>query len=131
MKTISLWILLSLFLISCGKEVQDISCTVTETETNTTISCPNGTSSTFQKPYQVEEDLIGLTITEIVDPCGDSPGITDEVLLRLSNHKLLASFSDSSNGTNTRFSLIEPGQYETTDGSHCHFTVTSDYSIYY
>lgn len=68
-------------------------------------------------------------VTEIVDPCGDSAGIYDEVFLRLSNGLLIASFSDNSNGTNTRFALLTPGSYVTTDGSHCYFTVTNQGSL--
>ncbi len=63
---------------------------------------------------------------EIVDPCGDAPGVFDEVFIRLANGKLLASFSDNSNGQNTRFSILVAGNYMTTDGSHCYFTVDSN-----
>lgn len=66
-----------------------------------------------------------LSITSIVDPCGDAPGIYDEVFLKLANGTLLASFSDNANGNNTRFSVLVPGSYVTTDGSNCHFSVDS------
>lgn len=65
-------------------------------------------------------------ILEVVDPCGDAPGIYDEVVLRLSNGQLLSSFSENSNGKNTRFSILTQGNYVTTDGSNCHFVVTPD-----
>jgi hypothetical protein len=67
-----------------------------------------------------------FTPTELVDPCGDAPEVYDEVLIRLSNGSLIASFSDSANGKNTRFALLEPGTYVTTDGSDCVFTVGPD-----
>lgn len=70
-----------------------------------------------------------VAISELVDPCGDAAGIHDEVLLRLANGQLLASFSDNANGLNTRFSLIGPGSYQTTDGSGCNFTINADGSI--
>lgn len=66
---------------------------------------------------------------ELVDPCGDTPGVYDEVFLRLANGKLLSSFSDNANGQNTRFSILVPGNYITTDGSHCSFTVDSNNQI--
>ena len=69
------------------------------------------------------------TPTGLVDPCGDSPGIHDEVFIRLQNNTLLASFSDSASGLNTRFSVLTPGTYQTTDGSHCTFTVDSSFNL--
>lgn len=66
------------------------------------------------------------TVVGLVDPCGDKPGVYDEVFLRLANGQLIASFSDNSNGLNTRFSVIGPGNYVTTDGSHCYFSVDSN-----
>ena len=68
-------------------------------------------------------------VVELVDPCGDASGIYDEVLLKLGDGTLLASFSDNVNGQNTRFSVLTPGSYVTTDGSNCHFTVNEDYDV--
>ena len=68
-------------------------------------------------------------ITELIDPCGDAPSVFDEVLLRLNNNTIVASFSENSNGKNTRLSLLIPGTYQTTDGSSCTFTVHGDYSV--
>jgi hypothetical protein len=63
---------------------------------------------------------------EVLDPCGDAPGVYDEVLLRLSDGTVLVSFSANASGDNTRFALIGPGTYTTTDGSNCTFTLTSE-----
>jgi hypothetical protein len=60
---------------------------------------------------------------QIVDPCGDAPGIIDEVLLILPDGSVLASFSETVEGRNTRFAVIPPGTYMTTDGSKCVFTL--------
>ncbi len=68
-------------------------------------------------------------VLEVIDPCGDAPGIYDEVILRLANGQLLASFSENANGKNTRFSILTPGSYVTTDGSNCGFTVTAEGDI--
>lgn len=65
------------------------------------------------------------TPVALVDPCGDAPGRWDEVFLRLSNGVLLASFSDNAAGYNTRFSVLTPGTYVTTDGDSCVFTVNA------
>lgn len=63
-------------------------------------------------------------VVSIVNPCGDAPGKVDEVLLRLSDGSLLASFSDAASGLNTRFAIVGPGTYGTTDGTGCTFTVS-------
>jgi hypothetical protein len=62
-------------------------------------------------------------VTQIIDPCGDAPGKVDEVLLRLSTGETLVSFSDNSSGLNTRFSVLSPGTYGTTDGTGCVFVL--------
>lgn len=64
-----------------------------------------------------------------VNPCGDAPGIWDEVFIRLANNMLLASFSDNIHGENTRLSVLVPGNYMTTDGDHCTFTVDGSWNI--
>lgn len=71
-----------------------------------------------------------FTPVEIIDPCGDSPSINDEIFLKLYNGTLLASFSDNINGLNTRFSVIVSGSYRTTDGTNCYFSVDSSGNIY-
>lgn len=73
--------------------------------------------------------LDNFNVIEVIDPCGDTAGIIDEVILKLENGQLLASFSDDVNGKNTRLSLIPPGSYIDTDGSNCHFTVHNDGSV--
>lgn len=69
------------------------------------------------------------TPVRIIDPCGDNPGVWDEVLLELADGSILASFSDKANGQNTRFVLLMPGSYITTDGDSCTFTVNNDGEI--
>lgn len=64
----------------------------------------------------------GYTIVSVIDPCGPSGGVADEVLLRSGNGALIASFGT---GNSVRFSILEPGSYVTTDGTSCSFTVDS------
>jgi len=72
-------------------------------------------------------------ITGLVDPCGATPGFVNEVLLRLTNGMLVASFSANSAGANTRLGVLLPGMYQTTDtntpGKRCRFTVNADFSL--
>lgn len=66
-----------------------------------------------------------LSPVEIINPCGESGEGFDEVFLRLANGTILASFSENANGKNTRFSVLTPGNYMTTDGDRCYFTIGS------
>lgn len=71
-----------------------------------------------------------FTPVGLVDPCGDAPNTYDEVFLRLSNGTLLASFSQNASGLNTRFSVLVPGSYSTTDGDNCTFSVDNNGVVY-
>jgi hypothetical protein len=67
-------------------------------------------------------------IVDTIDICGDGPGV-DEVLLRLSNGKILASFSQNASGLNTRFAILTPGNYVSTDSQNCFFTVQANGNV--
>lgn len=69
------------------------------------------------------------TPVALVNPCGDAPGIADEVFIQMANGQLVVSFSDSASGQNTRFAILMPGNYQTTDGDHCTFTLSADGTI--
>jgi len=66
------------------------------------------------------------TVTELINPCGDTPGKVDEILLRLSTDDIVVFFQ-SNDGE--RLSTLEPGNYRTTDGTNCSFTVNADKSV--
>lgn len=87
------------------------------------VNGTNGTNGTNAAPT-------AFTPVSIVDPCGDTPGIYDEIFIRLQNGMLIASFSDNANGQNTRFSIITAGSYITTDGSACYFSVDGSGNLY-
>lgn len=65
------------------------------------------------------------TVTEMLDPCGDESGY-DEILLRLANGALIAHYAS---GSQQFLTSIGPGNYVTTDGHSCYFTVNSDMSV--
>lgn len=112
-----------LLLLGCGKDTTisytDPSCKVTEGVNGTLLQCPNG-SQALIAPNGTQYNIV-----TIIDPCGDAPGIYDEVLLKLANGQIVASFSQNVNGDYTRFALIPQGTYMTTDGSNCRFNVSS------
>ncbi len=69
-----------------------------------------------------------FSVVDVIDPCGPSGG-ADEVFLRLANGTVVASFSDNAAGQNTRLSILNDGTFETSDGTNCVFTVTTDTSV--
>lgn len=64
------------------------------------------------------------TVVNVIKPCPTVSGPHPEVLLVLANRTLLASVSQSA-GANTRLALVTPGNYTTTDGRSCAFTVSA------
>jgi hypothetical protein len=72
---------------------------------------------------ELYEITTGNNIVGIVDPCGPSGGLFDEVFLRSGNGQLIASFGT---GNSVRFSILVPGNYVTTDGTNCQFSVDAD-----
>lgn len=67
--------------------------------------------------------------THAINPCGDNPSLIDEVIISDGQGNIFGSFSDNASGHNTRFALIPPGNYITTDGDLCRFTINADGSI--
>lgn len=110
------------------------SCTVSRITNGATITCSDGTTVLILDGENGQDGQpappTAYTVVEIVDPCGDAPGVFDEVFLRLANGTLVASFSENANGKNTRFAILTPGSYTTTDGSSCYFSVDSDNQVY-
>lgn len=64
---------------------------------------------------------------QIIDPCGDDPDELDQVILQLSTGELLTSFERGHKGFLT---LIENGDYTTTDKQECEFNVTDGVVTY-
>lgn len=61
------------------------------------------------------------SITQIVDPCGNGAGY-DEVILKTKAGEYLAYFE---HGSQRYLTKLEIGNYMTTDGTGCHFSLTS------
>lgn len=98
-----------LLLAACGEEVHVIERKYTSIEQ-------------IEIPTVIREDLI-----EVIDPCGQEV-VHDEIILRLTDRSLIAYFE---NGGNRFLSELLPGEYVTTDGSNCHFTVTENLEVLY
>jgi hypothetical protein len=112
-------------LLSAADQDDDGTLTTADVPVLSTVVCngatgPTGPTGADGAPAPVQP----YSVTAVLDPCGDAPGRIDEVLLQLASGALLASFSDDVGGTNTRFALLGPGSYSTTDGSLCAFTVS-------
>lgn len=83
------------------------------------IDGTNGVDA-VQSPY---------TPVDLISFCGDLSRTWAEVGMRLSNGTIIASMSDNVEGRNTRWVILRPGHYATTDGFNCAFTLNNDGSI--
>lgn len=113
-----------------GTDGQDgSSCSATRFSNGVTISCTDGTSSVLFDGANGEdgEDSppTAYSIVEMKDPCGDQSGF-DEVLLRTASGAWIAHFSS---GQNQFLTVLTPGNYQTTDGTRCRFTLNSSGQI--
>lgn len=69
----------------------------------------------------ITELATSKTAFSIIDPCGDSPGIYDEILLRLEDGSTIAYFEHQ--GGRYLTELIPGIRYTTTDKTHCSFEI--------
>lgn len=96
------------------------SCYVSETSEGAEVTCGSNTvviengDDAVQSPYN---------ISEIIDPCGDFPNHADEIIIKMYNGDLVVYFQD---GGRRFLTVLEPGNYRTTDRQKCRFTITED-----
>lgn len=105
------------------------SCSVTYVANGSIISCTDGTSVVILNGVDGADGQDApptpYTVTGLIDPCGKQ-GQFDEVLLRLANGSLLAHYAS---GSNQFLVVIGPGNYKTTDGTNCFFSINSNMEI--
>lgn len=90
------------------------------------IICPDGSESPLpQNGVDGRDGQDGTdgvdgrdgTLVDVIDPCGDGPGV-DEVLLQFNDGLILAWYKDLG------FSVLTEGNnYQTTDAQKCKFTI--------
>lgn len=118
-------------LISMGVDLNDNS-TMEPTEVKQVATLCNGLNGSDGTNGQDGEDgedgqdavISQFAPIDLVNFCGNSSLAWSEVGFRLANGTIVASFSENANGKNTRWTVIRPGSYITTDGYGCNFTVT-------
>jgi hypothetical protein len=120
---------LLLMLGACGptarfEAVQPMTCVIQDDQ----IVCPDGSSTPVPKDGIDGSDgtdgIDGIdgrdgSLIEIVDPCGDGPGV-DEILIKLDDGSFLAWYQDL--GLTI---LAENTQYRTTDNQRCKFEIVN------
>lgn len=120
-------------LSSCGRyasfSYETTQCTVVRTDNGATISCPDGSVVNVADGTNGTNGTDGVdgldgadSIIEVIDPCGDGPGV-DEVILRLNDGRLLAWYQGKG------LSVLDPGSYVTTDEQKCRFLVGEDLRV--
>lgn len=120
-------------------EYDDLSNRVTELEKRLDDMYNNLSSlSTNIDNMEVDQDILqqaiaintaniatlesNLSVTQIIDPCGDNAGQFDEVLLVMSNGDIIGYFEQ---GSKRFLSVLPNGNYRTTDTQACNFTVNN------
>lgn len=95
-----------------------------------TLVCNGATGSVGATGAQGEAGqnavLPPMTVVSAIAPCGYLSSPWKEEILCLNDGSLLADFSASLSGAETRFSFIGAGSYVDTDESGCQFNVTVD-----
>lgn len=110
---------------------------IVDTENTTSITQLSTQLTTIENEIAQNVTQIAILngfqhIDSLVDPCGNAPTVFDEVFIKVyrpstNSFTLVASFSENSNGKNTRFSVLPVGgPYVTTDGDNCQFSVAQD-----
>jgi hypothetical protein len=84
------------------------------------------TGQTGQTGATGAQGVAGVVGTlQLIAPCTTASSAWKEELICIGNGSLLADFSATMAGDETRLSLIPDGSYEDTDASGCDFTVTT------
>lgn len=140
---IFLTLLLTILIMACTGPKGDkgetglngLGCSTTQLDNGSLIICPDdSTSIILNGPVGPKGDR-GLpgqdlqagayNVVATINPCGKQ-GTHDEVLFKLNNGQILAHYSDA----NKQFlTLLSPGNYRTTDGTNCNFSVDSDFNV--
>ena len=77
---------------------------------------------------QIAQLQSNSTVVSTIDFCGDAPNKVDEVGLKLSDGSVIVYFE---NGGKRFLTKLYPGNFTTTDGTNCHFTVDNNLNISY
>lgn len=121
--------LICFLLLSCSRaEFRSKGCFVSnETNEYAEVTC----GKTIVLVQKDQSAINPSSWAEVVDPCGDIPNFPDEILIRLKDGSLIWSYSDDPSGTNTRLTVLGPGEYHTYDGGNiCYFSVSNSNELY-
>ena len=88
--------------------------------TNQAVVC-NGSVGATGAAGQNAPVMLG--VESFIPPCGNSSSAYKEQLICFNNGSLLADFSATMSGDETRLAFIPAGSYEDTDASGCNFSV--------
>lgn len=121
MKTFLGLMILMIAVVACGKTKHTFTQVVGQ-QGPQGVAGQNGQDGADGTNAELNES----SIVAVLDPCGDSAVAQDELLLVLNNGQIVVSFSDNTSGLNTRLTTLNPGSYQTSDGSNCKFDIVAD-----
>ena len=109
------------------------SCSVVQLANGAEIRCDDNTSAVVLDGLPGVDGTDGVdgapgahAVASTITPCFDSSKVFQEVLLLLENGQLLGHYA---NGNKQFLTLLGPGNYVTTDGNACRFTVTPELNV--
>jgi hypothetical protein len=85
----------------------------------------NGNINGLQGQITTLDNALSKTIVDMIDPCGDGVGF-DEIILKTKDGKYISYFED---GGKRFLSILNAGNYITTDRQACRFTITTNGQI--
>ncbi len=123
----SVLLVLSMFVVisSCGRlhphSQAAAPCTVSSNSLGSYINCPDGSSTFVANGIDGSDGLDG-SVVEFVDPCPAIVVAHPELLMKIDN----ILYAVYASGTKIHLTKLGPGNYATTDGRFCYFTINAN-----
>jgi hypothetical protein len=113
-------------LVACNKPMSEDDLNVSQAETAKQVNKLNDRLAELEIELETVNQQVkilneaGMTVTEVINPCGDQVGQYDEVLIKLSSGQVVAFFE---HGDKRFLSILDNGTYRTTDQQGCLFNI--------
>jgi hypothetical protein len=120
------FIVVALMFAACNKPMTQAELDAAQAKTNQQVQELNDQLNQLEIELETVNQQVkilndaGMTVVEVINPCGDQVGQYDEVLLKLSSGQVVAFFEQ---GTKRFLAILDNGTYRTTDQQSCVFKI--------